>query len=37
MAGQAMRAARDPKTRRQVEQVRQRFIQRGTGRQRPVR
>ena len=29
LAGQAVRAARDPKTRRQVEQVRARLMQRG--------
>ena len=29
MAGQAMRAAKDPKTRRQIEQVRARLGQRG--------
>ncbi len=34
LAGQATRAARDPRTRRQIEQVRARLMQRG-GRQRP--
>ena len=29
LAGQAMRAARDPKTKRQIEQVRQRLVKRG--------
>ncbi len=29
IAGDAMRAARDPKTRRQIEQVRRRLTQRG--------
>ena len=29
LAGQAARAARDPKRRRQVEQVRRRLVQRG--------
>jgi hypothetical protein len=29
LAGQAMRAARDPRTRRQIEQVRSRLTQRG--------
>ena len=31
MADQAMRAARDPKTRRQLEQVRSRLTKRGGG------
>jgi hypothetical protein len=29
LAGQAVRAARDPKTRRQIEQVRSRLVHRG--------
>jgi hypothetical protein len=32
LAGQATRAARDPKTRRQIEQVRARLTQRGARR-----
>jgi hypothetical protein len=35
LAGQATRAARDPKTRRQVEQVRRRLTERGG--KRPAR
>ncbi len=31
LAGNAMRAARDPRTRRQIEQVRARMAQRGAG------
>ena len=31
LAGQAVRAAKDPKTRRQIEQVRARLGQRGGG------
>ena len=30
LAGQATRAARDPRTRRQIEQVRRRLTQRGS-------
>jgi hypothetical protein len=30
LAGQAVKAARDPKTRRQIEQVRQRMATRGS-------
>ncbi len=37
LAGQAMRAARDPKTRRQIEQVRSRMGERGAGRTRTAR
>ena len=34
LAGQATRAARDPKTRRQIEQVRARLMKRGAAKPR---